>query len=288
MKGQLLRNFFYIGGFGVSCFCSGIYYQRNFATWEYGNLKPYPALPIFGTVSAATPFTPQIADQKMSVAKRVSQIMKYGFPSLDNVRSFEDYVLSYDRRNRVANWVFEHLTAETVKHNPDVDRAKCDFKPDESIHHFFRSQNTDYKRSGYDRGHLAAAGNHKCNQKHIEETFFLSNIAPQVAVGFNRDYWNSLEKYVRKMTKNYTNVYCCTGPLYLPRKEPDGKNYVKYEVIGENHVAVPTHFYKIIVGETTDGELDMEAYCLPNAPISASTPLSSFRIFFIYRFLQKV
>lgn len=74
-----------------------------------------------------------------ATGKRVSEIMKYGFPSLDNIRSYSDYVLSYDRRNRVANWVFEHLTAESVKGNPGIDRAKCDFRPDETIHPFFRS-----------------------------------------------------------------------------------------------------------------------------------------------------
>nr|CAI5829494.1 unnamed protein product [Callosobruchus analis] len=103
-------------------------------------------------------------------------------------------------------------------------------------------------------------------------------MAPQVGVGFNRDAWNSLEKYVRKLTKVYTNVYCCTGPLYLPRKESDGKNYVKYEVIGANHVAVPTHFYKVIVGETKDGKLEMEAFVMPNQVIDSSVPLSSFQV----------
>lgn len=64
--------------------------------------------------------------------------MKYGFPGLDNVRSFDDFVLSYDRRNRVAHWVFEHLTSAHIAKNTDVDRSKCDFMPDESIHPFFR------------------------------------------------------------------------------------------------------------------------------------------------------
>lgn len=64
--------------------------------------------------------------------------MKFGFPSLDNVRSYEDFVLSYDRRNKVASWVFEHLTKETVKYNKDVDRSKCDFFEDKSIHPYFR------------------------------------------------------------------------------------------------------------------------------------------------------
>lgn len=80
-----------------------------------------------------------------------------------------------------------------------------------------RSENADYKGSGYDRGHMAAAGNHKVEQKHIEQTFFLSNMAPQVGVGFNRDSWNRLEIHVRKLTNIYKNVYVCTGPLYLPK-----------------------------------------------------------------------
>lgn len=106
-----------------------------------------PGLPIFGTVSAATAFVPDVVQEptapaptggKVTTTSRISQIMKFGFPGLDNVRSYSDYVLSYDRRNRVAHWVFEHLTPEGVKSNPTVDRAKCDFKPDESIHAFFR------------------------------------------------------------------------------------------------------------------------------------------------------
>jgi len=81
----------------------------------------------------------------------------------------------------------------------------------------YRSLNSDYRGSGFDRGHLAAAGNHRLCQKHVDQTFFLSNIAPQVGVGFNRNSWNRLEKYVRKLTKTYKNVYVCTGPMYLPR-----------------------------------------------------------------------
>lgn len=64
--------------------------------------------------------------------------MKYGFPGLDTVRSYDDFVLSYDRRNRVAHWVFEHLTKDRLKYQENVDRSTCKFKPDESIHPFFR------------------------------------------------------------------------------------------------------------------------------------------------------
>ncbi|OXU19627.1 hypothetical protein TSAR_001220 [Trichomalopsis sarcophagae] len=247
------------------------------------NVKSMPGLPIFGTVSAASPIVPvdDSADMGAKLAvpeSRVSQIMKYGFPGLDHVRSYDDFVLSYDRRNRVAHWVFEHLTKDRLKHNDSIDRSKCDFTPDPSIHPFFRSENSDYKRSGYDRGHLAAAGNHKLDQKHVQQTFYLTNMAPQVGVGFNRHSWNRLEKYVRKLTNIYKDVYVCTGPLYLPKMETDGKKYVRYEVIGSNHVAVPTHFYKIVVGETADSKLEMEAFVMPNAPIDDNTPLQNFQV----------
>lgn len=247
------------------------------------NIKKMPGLPLFGTVSAATAIVPTETETNMgsklsATSKRVSEIMKYGFPGLDHVRSYEDFVLSYDRRNRVAHWVFEHLNKERLQSTKEISRSKCEFKPDPSIHPYFRSDNSDYKRSGYDRGHLAAAGNHKCNQSHLDQTFFLTNMAPQVGVGFNRDSWNRLEKYVRHLTKVYKDVYVCTGPLYLPKVESDGRKYVRYEVIGANHVAVPTHFYKIVVGETYDSKLEMEAFVMPNAPIDDNTPLTNFQV----------
>lgn len=252
---------------------------NSILVFTHDKLTALPGLPIFGTVSAATAFLPDAPKQSQVFdPNRVGQIMKYGFPGMDNIRSYSDYVLSYDRRNRVAHWVFEHLTAEGVKSSAGVDRSKCDFKPDESIHPFFRSQNSDYKGSGFDRGHLAAAGNHKSHQEHCVQTFYLTNMAPQVGSGFNRDSWNRLEKYVRKLTKTYTNVYVCTGPLYLPKKEADGKAYVKYQVIGNNSVAVPTHFYKVVVCETPTGQLELESYLMPNQVIDDQTPLNVFQV----------
>lgn len=53
---------------------------------------------------------------------------------------------------------------------------------------------------------------------------------------------------------------------------------MKYQVIGANHVAVPTHFYKVIVGETVDGKLDMKSYVMPNQAISNDVPLTNFHV----------
>lgn len=51
----------------------------------------------------------------------------------------------------------------------------------------YKAKLSDYLRSGYDRGHMAPAADCKYSQNAMDETFYLSNIAPQVGDGFNRD-----------------------------------------------------------------------------------------------------
>ena len=87
-------------------------------------------------------------------------------------------------------------------------------------------------------------------------------------------------RYTRGLTKVYRNVYVCTGPLYLPKVDPaDGKSYVRFQVIGQNNVAVPTHFFKVIVGETESSrDLEMEAYVMPNEKIPDHVPIHTFQV----------
>ncbi|KAF7643677.1 hypothetical protein LDENG_00235350 [Lucifuga dentata] len=203
-------------------------------------------------------------------------VMKYGFPSLANVKTRESYVTSYDPRTRTASWVIEKLSPSSL--SGPSDRKYCDFKEDNSVHVFHRATNADYRGSGYDRGHLAAAANHKWSQKAMDDTFYLSNIAPQNP-HLNQKTWNNLEKLCRSLTKHYLNVYVCTGPLYLPRQEADGKLYVHYQVLGQNHVAVPTHFFKVVILEQADsGGVELRSYILPNQPVDENIPLERFLV----------
>ncbi|VDM98816.1 unnamed protein product [Thelazia callipaeda] len=246
----------------VSSFLAGYYVNKYVPQKFRTQLLPAP------------PQTPDINKMK-DQPSRASQIMRYGYPGFDNLCTFEDYVLSYDRRNRIAHWVVEHLTPDRMGYDPSVDRSLCNFHEDPSIHPYFKSTNLDYKGSGFDRGHLAAAGNHRRSQLAVNQTFLLSNMAPQVGKGFNRDKWNELEKH---LAKKYKNVYICTGPLYLPQLEKDGSLYIKYKVIGPNNVAVPTHFFKVVLVEVEDGRFELEAYVLPNTAIPDSTPLTVFMV----------
>ncbi|KPM08650.1 endonuclease G, mitochondrial-like protein [Sarcoptes scabiei] len=207
----------------------------------------------------------------------VQQIGKYGFPSTDSIRSYKNFVLSYDRRNRIANWVLEYVTIDDIT-SDHYDRSGLDFHEDQSFHRYFRSTNQDYKSSGYDRGHLAAAGNYRSNPKFIAETYVLSNIAPQIGVGFNRDKWNELERYCRKRIREVKAAWICTGPLYLARKDPNnGKHYIEFEVIGPNQVSVPTHFFKVLLYEK-DGHYRMESFVMPNEKINEKVSIQSFKV----------
>lgn len=209
------------------------------------------------------------------VPSRFTEILdKFGLPKVEQIRYFSDYVLYYDTRNKTAFWVYEHLTADSVR-NSHVARRFSEYLPDESIHRYFRSDNSDYWRSGYSRGHLAAAGNHKLDQSSYNETYKLCNMSPQIEDGFNGGAWKYLEEHVRRLTNSYSHIYCFSGPLFLSKRESD-KMYIKFEVIGANKVSVPTHFYKIMLCERSDRRYDVEAYVLPHEKISESIPLESF------------
>ncbi|XP_034398321.1 endonuclease G, mitochondrial [Cyclopterus lumpus] len=220
---------------------------------------------------------PRVQASELTVSPGGSgTVMKYGFPSLANIKTRESYVTSYDPRTRTASWVIERLNPASL--NGPSDRKYCNFKEDDSVHVFHRSTNADFRGSGFDRGHLAAAANHKWSQKAMEDTFYLSNVAPQNP-HLNQNTWNNLEQLCRSLTKHYLNVYVCTGPLYLPRQEADGKLYVRYQVLGRNHVAVPTHFFKVLILEQVDGRgVELRSYVLPNEPIDEKVPLDRFLV----------
>jgi len=148
----------------------------------------------------------------------------------------------------------------------------------------FRAKLQDYFRSGYDRGHMVPAADAKRSQEAMDETFLLSNITPQVGVGFNRHYWAYLEDWCRRLTSSFTDVYVFTIPLYLPHKESDGKWRVTYEMIGNPpNVAVPTHFAKVVIASRPASpstphvlEISTGAFVLPNATIPDEASLESF------------
>ncbi len=193
-------------------------------------------------------------------------------PTTTPIIARDGYTLAYNGQTRNAHWVYHKITQETLPHK--LSRAECEFKEDPDLPEHIRAAKIDYQQTGFDRGHLCPAADCQ-SQRALENSFFLSNIAPQVPA-FNRGYWKMVEQHVRELASQFKTIHIFSGPLYLSSKGRDGRNYVKYEVIGPHNVAVPTHFFMLLFVESSAGKLLSKGYILPNKSIDAQTPLKKF------------
>ncbi|WP_308447450.1 DNA/RNA non-specific endonuclease [Parachitinimonas caeni] len=106
-----------------------------------------------------------------------------------------------------------------------------------------RAELEDYKSSGYDRGHMAPAGDMP-NAQAMAQSFSLTNIVPQAPEN-NRGVWaKSVESVVRKyvMNKAKGDVYVLTGPVFADGRTADPKL---------QRVWVPSHLYKLVYDPST-------------------------------------
>lgn len=162
------------------------------------------------------------------------------------------YTLAYSEEHEQAFWVYYVLTSDFI--NGTVSRTD-DFRPDPLVSTGSASL-ADYSGSGYDRGHLCPAADMKLNKTSMSESFFLSNMSPQVA-SLNRGKWSSLEDQVRQWALAYGGLNVVTGPIF---KDNIGS-------IGTDNVTVPGYYYKVLY---SDQKKIMIGLILPNASSSKS------------------
>ena len=141
------------------------------------------------------------------------------------------YTTSYNSSWLIPNWVAYCLTAEEVAGT--FPRSQNQFEPDPLVKGK-TSVSRDYSNSGYSRGHMAPAADMKWSKQAMSESFYLSNICPQIAE-FNSGIWERLERRCRALAGE-SDLYICCGPIVsgTPKR------------IGDNKVAVPTGFYKVL------------------------------------------
>jgi endonuclease G len=144
------------------------------------------------------------------------------------------YTLCYDADLKTPQWVAWELTKEEV--TTGNEKRADSFVADPDVKGA-KAYTQDYTGSGYDRGHMAPAGDMKWSKKAMEESFYLSNICPQ-APNLNRGDWNDLEETCRKWAKKYGRIYIACGPIYKS-KSP--------QRIGNHKVGVPDAFYKVVL-----------------------------------------
>jgi DNA/RNA endonuclease G (NUC1) len=177
------------------------------------------------------------------------------------------YVLEHSSIDKIPLWVAERVCAEQLE-NGAVRKDR--FRPDPKLPRGRRAELDDYKRSGFDRGHQAPAANQSRDQALKDEAFYLSNMCPQ-SPGLNQQAWRELEELTRKWVKQFGTTWQITGPLFYDPAEDDPETadgVLEYTAIGKNRVAVPTHFFKIVVARKGDGDWQAIGFVMENRPYS--------------------
>ena len=168
---------------------------------------------------------------------RASQIIRH-----------KGYTLSYNNDWRLANWAGYELTSNET--DGDVERSNW-FDKDPMVKGI-QVRHADYTHSGFDRGHMAPAADMKWDKQAMIESFYMSNICPQVHA-LNAGLWNSLESRVRTWARRDSAIVVICGPIV-----PD-----EPMTIGDNRVAVPEYFYKVIASPYTTQPRGI-AFIMPN------------------------
>lgn len=162
----------------------------------------------------------------------------------------KNYAIHYRYDTKTAEYVVEHPTKECVT---GPSKREDDFRPDPEVPKQFQSQLSDYAGNPFDRGHLVPAGDNTQNDDVMSESFFLTNMVPQVP-NHNRGIWKQLETFVRNWALEGKDIYVVSGTIY-------GKDYSS---IGDNKVGVPTYLWKVIVDKKGNKAI---AFLLPNQPL---------------------
>lgn len=145
---------------------------------------------------------------------------------------FNGFTVMYSGVSKTPLWVAELLTPSRLSQK--IPREDS-FHEEERVNAAHRATLSDYRGTGYDRGHMAPNADMPTKEAQFD-SFSLANMVPQAPKN-NQQVWRELEEATRAVvTKQKQDVYVVTGPVYSAKK---------LETIG-NGVIVPNATYKAI------------------------------------------
>ena len=169
------------------------------------------------------------------------------------------YTVSYNHDWLIPNWVAYELTSQEVS---GEEQRSNHFAPDPLVQGK-PVVTKDYSNSGYDRGHMAPAGDMKWSEQAMKESFYMTNMCPQNHSN-NAGDWKDLEELARDLAQKYKSLYICCGPIVT-----DTTN-----TISTRHIVVPQAFYKVFLRQKKDGSWTGIGFIMPNA--SGNRPLMTY------------
>lgn len=161
---------------------------------------------------------------------------------------YNGFNIIYSGTTKTPLWVAEYLSPDRLSQKI---KREDSFHEEEKVAVKHRALLSDYRGSGYDRGHMAPNADMPTKVAQFD-SFSLANMIPQSPKN-NQEVWRKLEEATRALvTKNKQDVYVVTGPLFTAKR---------LKTIGKNKVVVPSAVFKAIYIPKT-GEIG--AYYAPN------------------------
>ena len=179
---------------------------------------------------------------KEVVDKKAAFVVHYAPDNYGDSRL--NYSLEYNYASHHSRWIaftFYDKTAERNTSRPNLDPFNPDPKLAEWTDNF-----SDYRGSGYDRGHIMASADRLYSRTANEQTFYYSNITPQVN-SFNAGIWLELEGAVRAWGRSNT----FRDTLYVVKGGTIRDDQVT-GTIGESKIVVPKYNYMAILSKKAD------------------------------------
>ena len=165
----------------------------------------------------------------------------------NSIVKHENYSLSYVEKYEQAEWV----AYEFKKSNLENHHYKRPFFIEDDLIESKSADWRNYKKSGYDKGHLCPAADMQFSESAFNATFLTSNISPQKH-DFNAGIWNLLEQKVRYWAEKYNGIFVVTGPVLTGN----------LKTIGAEKVSIPDYFYKILL-KKNGNDFEMIAFLVP-------------------------
>lgn len=173
------------------------------------------------------------------LGRTISNQLELGFPSAAGVGQEANWLvvkpqfaLAYDTTRKVPLWVSWTLDRHWLG---DVNRADS-FLVDPTTPSNRQAKDSDYRNSGWSRGHLCPGSDRNATVEDNRATFTWTNIAPQTAT-LNEGTWLDLEMELRRYVEvQGEKLFIIAGPIFEGATRSIGSG-----------VYVPSHFFKVVV-----------------------------------------
>lgn len=196
--------------------------------------------------------TPTITAQQLKDYKYISHYFS------DNGKQVRSYSMLYDTQLKMAYWVAyplcNYYTAKNVKRT-----NAWAYDPSLSS-----EEQATMKRglNGYDRGHQIPSADRLVTREANEQTFYYTNMTPQIGRGMNQHIWQKLETAVRGWSSNIDTLYVVTGAMPTT---PENTTISYTQDNDGKQIAVPKYYFKALcrINRAT-GEAQTIAFKLDN------------------------